>query len=73
MQFPSINVRGIRSAWVGNEARTIVPDKVIVEIDIRTVPNTDGNRLAGVGKRAYKTTRIHHFRCRTNSRGNAEY
>ena len=45
-----INVRGIRSAWVGNEARTIVPDKVIVEIDIRTVPNTDGNRLAGLVK-----------------------
>ena len=54
MQFPSLNVRGIRSAWVGNEARTIVPDKVIVEIDIRTVPNTDGNRLAGLVKEHIK-------------------
>ena len=47
-------MRGIRSAWVGNEARTIVPDKVIVEIDIRTVPNTDGNRLAGLVKEHIK-------------------
>ena len=30
MQCPSFNVRCIRSAWVGNEAREIVPDKVIV-------------------------------------------
>lgn len=45
MQFPSLNVRGIKSGWVGNESRTIVPDKVIIEMDIRTVPESDSEVL----------------------------
>jgi len=45
MQYPSLNVRGIRSAWVGNQVRTVVPDKVIVEMDIRTVPESHPDTL----------------------------
>lgn len=45
MQFPSLNIRGFRSGWVGAEARTIVPDKAIATLDIRLVPETDGARL----------------------------
>ncbi|MEL0011314.1 MAG: M20/M25/M40 family metallo-hydrolase [Bacteroidota bacterium] len=51
MQYPSLNVRGIRAAWVGSDARTIVPDKIIIEIDIRTVPNTDGEGLVEAVKK----------------------
>nr|WP_321232749.1 M20/M25/M40 family metallo-hydrolase [uncultured Psychroserpens sp.] len=40
MQFPSLNVRGIQSAWVGEQVRTVVPDKTIIEMDIRTVPES---------------------------------
>jgi acetylornithine deacetylase/succinyl-diaminopimelate desuccinylase-like protein len=42
LQYPSLNIRGIKSAWVGKEVRTIIPDEVIVEIDMRLVPETDG-------------------------------
>ncbi len=45
IQYPSLSVLGIQSGWVGNETRTIVPDKVIVEMDIRTVPESDSDRL----------------------------
>ena len=45
IQYPSLSVLGIQSGWVGNETRTIVPDKVVVEMDIRTVPETNSNRL----------------------------
>ncbi|HCT53903.1 MAG TPA: acetylornithine deacetylase, partial [Balneola sp.] len=45
IQYPSLSVLGIQSGWVGKETRTIVPDKVIVEMDIRTVPETNSNRL----------------------------
>lgn len=45
MQYPSLNIRGFRSGWVGKEARTIVPDKATATIDIRLVPESDGNRL----------------------------
>ena len=51
IQYPSLSVLGIQSGWVGNETRTIVPDKVIVEMDIRTVPETDSNNLIGLVKK----------------------
>lgn len=48
MQYPSLNIRGFRSGWVGKEARTIVPDKATATIDIRLVPESDGARLVGL-------------------------
>jgi len=45
LQYPSLNVRGISSGWVGKKSRTIVPNKATAEIDIRLVPETDGNNL----------------------------
>lgn len=45
LQFPSLNVRGMASGWVGDQARTIVPDMATAEIDLRLVPETDGARL----------------------------
>jgi acetylornithine deacetylase/succinyl-diaminopimelate desuccinylase-like protein len=38
---PSLNVRGLRSGWVGAQARTIVPDLAIANIDMRLVKNVD--------------------------------
>ncbi|MGH9793961.1 MAG: M20/M25/M40 family metallo-hydrolase [Candidatus Acidiferrales bacterium] len=38
---PSLNVRGLRSAYVGGEARTIVPDSAIASLDLRLVKNID--------------------------------
>jgi acetylornithine deacetylase/succinyl-diaminopimelate desuccinylase-like protein len=38
---PSLNVRGLRSGWVGEEARTIVPDIAIADIDMRLVKDID--------------------------------
>lgn len=35
----------MRSGWVGPEARTIVPDIALAELDIRLVPESDPNRL----------------------------
>jgi acetylornithine deacetylase/succinyl-diaminopimelate desuccinylase-like protein len=50
LQYPSLNVRGITSGWTGDKARTIVPDQTVAEIDIRLVPESDGNRLKGLLK-----------------------
>lgn len=44
MQYPSLNIRGIQAGWVGKNRRTIIPDKVIVEIDMRLVKETSGER-----------------------------
>ena len=45
IQYPSLNVRGMASAWVGDNVRTIVPATAVAEIDVRIVPETDPERL----------------------------
>ncbi|MDY7394667.1 M20/M25/M40 family metallo-hydrolase [Aureibaculum sp. 2210JD6-5] len=45
LQYPSLNVRGLNAGWVGEKVRTIIPAEVMVEIDIRLVPESDGKRL----------------------------
>lgn len=42
LQYPSLNIRGIASGFVGKKARTIIPDKVEISIDIRLVPELGG-------------------------------
>jgi acetylornithine deacetylase/succinyl-diaminopimelate desuccinylase-like protein len=44
IQYPSLNVRGMSSAWVGDEARTVVPASAIAELDLRLAPETPGER-----------------------------
>lgn len=45
LQYPSLNVRGLRSAWVGDEARTIIPATAVAELDIRLVKESDPRLL----------------------------
>jgi acetylornithine deacetylase/succinyl-diaminopimelate desuccinylase-like protein len=44
LQLPSLNVRGLSSGFVGPNARTIIPDKAIADIDIRLVKETPAQR-----------------------------
>jgi acetylornithine deacetylase/succinyl-diaminopimelate desuccinylase-like protein len=44
LQFPSLNVRGLSAGWTGKEVRTIIPEEVIIEIDMRLVPETPAER-----------------------------
>ncbi len=45
LQYPSLNVRGIKAASVADEVRTIIPAEAIAELDLRLVPETDGEKL----------------------------
>jgi acetylornithine deacetylase/succinyl-diaminopimelate desuccinylase-like protein len=45
LQYPSLNVRGLESAYVGAQARTIIPDHATAAIDVRLVKETDGAAL----------------------------
>lgn len=45
IQYPSLNIRGLQSGYVGDQARTIVPSEAIAEIDVRLVPESDPERL----------------------------
>lgn len=48
VQYPSLNIRGMNSAWIGKQARTIVPGSATAEIDIRLVKESDPERLIGL-------------------------
>jgi len=41
MQYPSLNVRGMSSAAVGEKAANIVPDQAVAELDLRTTPDSN--------------------------------
>ncbi|MCB0667306.1 MAG: M20/M25/M40 family metallo-hydrolase [Saprospiraceae bacterium] len=45
LQYPSLNIRGLASAWVGTKVRTIVPSAAVANLDIRTVRESDPQRL----------------------------
>lgn len=51
LQYPSLNIRGMKSGWVGDEARTIIPSEATAEIDIRIVKETSGAKLVGLMKK----------------------
>ncbi len=44
LQYPSLNVRGLQAADVGDEVRTVIPAKALAEIDMRLVPETPAER-----------------------------
>lgn len=50
LQYPSLNIRGLNSAWVGNQVRTIIPPVATAEIDIRLVKESDPVYLLGLVK-----------------------
>lgn len=59
---PSLNVRGLRSAWVGAEARTIVPAEAVADLDLRLVkdvrPEAQVRRLiAHIARQGYHVVR----------------
>ena len=54
LQYPSLNIRGLSSGWVGKKARTIIPESATAELDLRLVPETDGTRLKSLVKKHIK-------------------
>jgi acetylornithine deacetylase/succinyl-diaminopimelate desuccinylase-like protein len=48
LQYPSLNIRGMASGWVGDEVRTIIPATATAEIDVRLVMESDPERLIGL-------------------------
>jgi acetylornithine deacetylase/succinyl-diaminopimelate desuccinylase-like protein len=59
LQYPSLNIRGLKAGWVGSKVRSIIPSEVITEIDMRLVPESDGKRLIGLLKKYITSTGFH--------------
>lgn len=48
LQYPSLNIRGMQSAAIGDKAANIVPSKAVAELDVRTTPEADPDYLYGL-------------------------
>lgn len=48
MQYPTLNVRGMASAAVGDKVANIVPDQAVAELDLRTTPDSDAKYLGAL-------------------------
>lgn len=46
LQLPSLNVRGLSSAYVGPEARNVIPDRAVAALDVRLVKETPAGPMA---------------------------
>ena len=51
LQYPSLNVRGLVCANIGEKANTIVPNEATAEIDLRLVPESNPDQLIGLVKK----------------------
>jgi len=45
LQYPSLNIRGLQSGWVGDQVRTIIPSSATAEIDVRLVLESNPEKL----------------------------
>ncbi len=45
IQYPALGILGLEAAWVGKEARTIIPATAIAEMNIRLVKETNGEHM----------------------------
>lgn len=45
LQYPSLNIRGLRSGYVGADARTIIPESATASIDVRLVKENDPAKM----------------------------
>ena len=59
LQYPSLNIRGLGSGWIGEKARTIVPATATAELDLRLVPESDGTRLKSLVKKYVQNQGFH--------------
>ena len=51
MQYPSLNIRGMRASNVGKEVTGTIPNMAIAELDLRLVPETPGPRQINLVKK----------------------
>ena len=51
LQYPSLNIRGMQAAAVGDKAANIIPHQAVAELDLRTTPEADSAYLTGLLER----------------------
>jgi acetylornithine deacetylase/succinyl-diaminopimelate desuccinylase-like protein len=55
LQYPSLNIRGLASAQIGDKASNIIPAAATAEIDLRTTPGASAAYLIGLAEAHIRT------------------
>jgi acetylornithine deacetylase/succinyl-diaminopimelate desuccinylase-like protein len=48
LQYPSLNIRGMAAASIGDKTASIIPDRAVAELDLRTTVESNGDMLVGL-------------------------
>ena len=59
LQYPSLSILGLKSAWVGDETRTVIPSSAKAELNIRLVKETKGEHMVNLVKTFIKNQGYH--------------
>jgi acetylornithine deacetylase/succinyl-diaminopimelate desuccinylase-like protein len=59
LQYPSLNIRGMESAAIGDKGANIVPSKATAELDLRTTPGAGPDYLVGLIERHVRAQGYH--------------
>jgi len=59
LQYPSLNIRGLSAAGVGQEAANIIPKEAIADIDIRTTTEANAQYLTALIKKHIEKQGFH--------------
>lgn len=59
INYPSLNIKGLSSGYVGSQSTTIIPSIAIAELDMRLVPESDPNRIFGLIENHIKDQGFH--------------
>jgi acetylornithine deacetylase/succinyl-diaminopimelate desuccinylase-like protein len=59
LQYPSLNVRGMAAASVGDKGANVIPHQAIADLDLRTTPETPPEYLFGLIERHVEAQGYH--------------
>jgi acetylornithine deacetylase/succinyl-diaminopimelate desuccinylase-like protein len=48
LQYPSLNIRGMEAAAIGDKGSNIIPSRAVAELDLRTTPGASPSYLVGL-------------------------
>jgi acetylornithine deacetylase/succinyl-diaminopimelate desuccinylase-like protein len=73
LSYPSLNIRGMASASIGEKAANIVPSHAVAEIDLRTTPGADPAYLVRALERHIAAQGYHLVRSEPTAEERAKY
>jgi acetylornithine deacetylase/succinyl-diaminopimelate desuccinylase-like protein len=59
LQYPSLNIRGMQSAAIGDKGANIIPSKAVAELDLRTTPGAGPAYLVGLIEKHIRSKGYH--------------